>query len=66
MLTAMTAVENILNGVKSKDNLWSINTETDYHEEKQGQDETTGRETGALNAATTVGNIPERQQAKAW
>ncbi|MDR3613105.1 MAG: NAD(P)/FAD-dependent oxidoreductase [Candidatus Obscuribacterales bacterium] len=34
MLTAMVAVENIANGVKSKDNLWSINTETDYHEEK--------------------------------
>jgi protoporphyrinogen oxidase len=34
MLTAMVAVENIANGVKTKDNLWSINTETDYHEEK--------------------------------
>ena len=34
MLTAMVAVENIVNAVKSKDNLWSINTETDYHEEK--------------------------------
>jgi protoporphyrinogen oxidase len=66
MLTAMTAVENIINGVKTKDNLWSINTETDYHEEKQGQDEITGRKAGALNAATTVGNIPEHQQAKAW
>ncbi|MBS2001151.1 MAG: NAD(P)/FAD-dependent oxidoreductase [Cyanobacteria bacterium SZAS LIN-5] len=34
MLTAMTAVENIINGVKTKDNIWSINTELDYHEEK--------------------------------
>jgi protoporphyrinogen oxidase len=34
MLTAMTAVENIANGVTSKDNIWSINTETEYHEEK--------------------------------
>jgi hypothetical protein len=34
MLTAMTAVENIVNGVTTKDNLWSINTETEYHEEK--------------------------------
>jgi protoporphyrinogen oxidase len=34
MLTAMTAVENIANGVKSKDNIWAINTEMDYHEEK--------------------------------
>jgi protoporphyrinogen oxidase len=34
MLTAMTAVENILNGVKTKDNIWAINTEMEYHEEK--------------------------------
>jgi protoporphyrinogen oxidase len=34
MLTAMTAVDNIINGVSSKDNLWSINMESDYHEEK--------------------------------
>jgi protoporphyrinogen oxidase len=34
MLTAMTAVENIVNGVRSKDNIWAINTESDYHEEK--------------------------------
>jgi protoporphyrinogen oxidase len=37
MLTAMTAVENIVNGVKSKDNIWAINTETEYHEEKTAQ-----------------------------
>lgn len=34
MLTAMTAVDNILGGISSKDNLWSINTEMEYHEEK--------------------------------
>jgi protoporphyrinogen oxidase len=34
MLTAMTAVENIVNGVTSKDNIWAINTEMEYHEEK--------------------------------
>jgi len=34
MLTAMTAVENIVNGVKSKDNIWAVNTEMEYHEEK--------------------------------
>ena len=34
MLTAMTAVENILNGVTSKENIWAINTEMEYHEEK--------------------------------
>lgn len=34
MLTAITAVENIINGVKSKDNIWNINTEKEYHEAK--------------------------------
>jgi hypothetical protein len=30
----MTAVENIASGVTAKDNIWAINTETEYHEEK--------------------------------
>ena len=34
MLTAMTAVENIINNVKTKDNIWLVNTEKDYHEKK--------------------------------
>jgi protoporphyrinogen oxidase len=34
MLTAMTAVENIVNGITDKSNLWNINTEVEYHEEK--------------------------------
>jgi len=34
MLTAITAVENIVNGVVTKDNIWAINTEMEYHEEK--------------------------------
>ena len=34
MLTAMLAVENILAGRTSKENLWQVNTEQEYHEEK--------------------------------
>jgi protoporphyrinogen oxidase len=34
MLTAMTAVDNIIAGKKEKDNIWSINTEQEYHEKK--------------------------------
>lgn len=34
MLTAMQAVENIINQRDDKDNLWSVNAEEDYHEEK--------------------------------
>jgi protoporphyrinogen oxidase len=33
MLTAMTAVENIINGRKDKDNIWDINVEKEYSEE---------------------------------
>lgn len=35
MLTAMVAVENIINNVKSKDNIWDVNVEQEYHEEKK-------------------------------
>lgn len=34
MLTAMVAVDNICDGVRGKENLWSINTEQEYHEER--------------------------------
>jgi protoporphyrinogen oxidase len=34
MLTAMVAVDNICEGVIDKENIWSINTEQEYHEEK--------------------------------
>ncbi len=37
MLTAMTAVENIVRGVVTKENIWAINTEMEYHEEKEKQ-----------------------------
>jgi protoporphyrinogen oxidase len=34
MLTAMQAVENVVQGKTGKDNIWNINTEQDYHEQK--------------------------------
>jgi len=34
MLTAMTAVDDILAGVGDKSGIWKINTEQDYHEKK--------------------------------
>jgi protoporphyrinogen oxidase len=37
MLTAMTAVDNICEGVMGKANVWAINTEQEYHEEKKTQ-----------------------------
>jgi len=32
MLSAMAAVDNIIHGVKSKDNIWAVNAEEEYHE----------------------------------
>lgn len=34
MLSAMQAVENISNGTKTKQNIWEVNAEEDYHESK--------------------------------
>ena len=34
MLTGMMAAENIVNGVTDKSEMWKINTEMEYHEEK--------------------------------
>ncbi|MCC7380756.1 MAG: NAD(P)/FAD-dependent oxidoreductase [Deltaproteobacteria bacterium] len=35
MLTAMRAVDNILEGIGAKDNIWAVNAEQEYHEEKE-------------------------------
>lgn len=35
MMTSFETVKNIINGVSSKDNIWSVNTEKTYHEEAQ-------------------------------
>ena len=34
VLTAMSVVDNIKNNITNKENIWSINTEKEYHEEK--------------------------------
>lgn len=35
MCTSFEAVKNILSGETNKDNVWNVNTEKEYHEEKQ-------------------------------
>jgi hypothetical protein len=32
MLTAMTAVDNIVSGQRDKSNIWAVNSEEEYHE----------------------------------
>jgi protoporphyrinogen oxidase len=35
MCTSFEAVKNILSGATGRDNIWNVNTEQDYHEEKK-------------------------------
>ena len=35
MVTSFETVKNILTGVKDKTNIWSVNTEKEYHEEQK-------------------------------
>jgi protoporphyrinogen oxidase len=35
MMTAMVAVDNIVEGKTGKENIWEVNTEEEYHEEKK-------------------------------
>jgi protoporphyrinogen oxidase len=35
MLTAMEAVQNIISGKKTKENIWNVNADEEYHEEKK-------------------------------
>ena len=51
MLTAMTAVDNIIAGVRSRENLWALNTEQEYHEEKAEQE--TAKEEARQEVAVT-------------
>jgi len=37
MLTAMTAVDNIIAGRMDKSNVWAVNTETEYHESRSAR-----------------------------
>jgi protoporphyrinogen oxidase len=38
MMTAMVAVENVRDGICTKDNIWAVNTEEGYHEEKNADE----------------------------
>ena len=35
MMTAFESVDNILSGKKTKENVWNVNTEQEYHESKK-------------------------------
>ncbi len=57
MLTAMTAVENIVNGIATKDNIWVINTEMEYQEDTERT--TTVREPARSRPAVGSRSLPQ-------
>ena len=62
MLTAMTAVDNIIAGISDKDNVWSINTEMEYHEEES---QNHSRRSGSLTqSADSVGVTVQASSAR--
>ena len=52
MLTAMTAVDNIIAGRTDKANLWSVNTEQEYHEAKADEHSPTAADKNGIQALT--------------
>lgn len=57
MLTAMVAVDNIIEGRLDKTNIWEVNTEKEYHEQKE-QTTPVSNKTGAASsdAAASTGD----------
>ena len=39
MVTSFETVKNIISGTKDKKNIWSVNTEQEYHETSNNEDE---------------------------
>jgi protoporphyrinogen oxidase len=52
MLTAMTAVDNIVEGRRDKANIWAVNTEMDYHESRGETPDDASEERAAATAVS--------------
>jgi protoporphyrinogen oxidase len=52
MLTAMTSVDNIVEGRRDKSNIWAVNTEMDYHERRGETSDDTSEERAAATAVS--------------
>ncbi|MCS3800885.1 NAD(P)/FAD-dependent oxidoreductase [Niastella sp. OAS944] len=73
MLTAMVSVDNIAAGITSKENIWEINTEQEYHEEtkllSKGKAQVVSEyhaQVTALRPAPTFFNFFSRNKANKW
>ena len=51
MITSFETVKNILSGQKDKSNIWNVNTEQEYHEEKNVKSDAQAEEKKATTAA---------------
>jgi len=64
MLTAMVAVDNILEGHRDKSNIWAVNTEDEYHEVRRNEKAVPAQSPAALpanetlDAGSTFSNVP--------
>jgi hypothetical protein len=58
MLTAMAAVENIVKGVETKDNIWAVNAEMEYQEEG----EEVGAQSDQVSVRAPCGSVPQQMQ----
>lgn len=54
MITAFETVKNIINGTKDKSNIWNVNTEQEYHEEKVAKED----DKPAEEVKTTAAPVP--------
>ncbi len=63
MITSFEAVKNILNGVKDKSNIWNVNTEQEYHEEKKAENKANAINKQELTAAQTIVATPVMEQS---
>lgn len=63
MITSFEAVKNILNGVKDKSNIWNVNTEQEYHEEKKAENKANAINKQELTAAQKIAATPAMEQS---
>ena len=66
MLTAMVSVDNIIAGVTSKANIWSINTEQEYHEEKATVETTPAMSRARIKYPFLVDYLWNNRANRAW
>src|SRR5208282_3204354 len=62
MLTAMAAVDNILSGRVDKENIWSINTEQEYHEDSHSDSQSSYAEAVSDPDAGSEPGTPPRHE----